>query len=221
MTRRSTGPARRGGARRAVPAAAALGCVARAAPVVALALALTLLSALAGPPPRAAAHGELLASDPDNLSQVARPPRQVRLTFFDAVDPQRAVVTLSVDGSVPRELVSRIEGSDVVAPVEVSPSGYNQQWYVGYRVDAYDGHPVTGVLSFVVNPDPSSPATPIPADAGATAAQPPSTAGPDSLRRRDGTRPFDLPPAVPVAVILLAVVGSVVVAARNRRRDPS
>lgn len=184
----------------------------------ALAVVLAVLGALAGPLPEAAAHPELLASDPDDLSQVARPPRQIRLTFFDAVEPRQATVTLSVEGSAPRRLASRIKGAEVFATVDVSPSGYNQQWYVAYEVVAYDGHPVTDVLSFVVAPDPSSPATPVPADASTTATQSPSTTGGRDLSRRDGTRPLDLPPAIPVAVVALAVAGSAALAARSRRR---
>lgn len=194
----------------------------RLALAVVVPLVATVVGAWVGLVPAATAHPELLASDPDNLTVVARPPKLIRLTYFDAVEPQRATVTLSVDGSPARELHSRIRGSEVLATVGSVPAGTNQQWVVAYEVIAYDGHTVADALSFVVAPDPDAPATPIPVGSAASAfdqprlARDPVKGGPSG---RDGSRPDVLSLLwVPAALVGLAIVGPAVVSARNRKR---
>jgi methionine-rich copper-binding protein CopC len=188
-------------------------------------LALALFSGWLGLLPQAVAHPELLASYPDDGSALAKAPQEIRLTFFDAVEPQLATVTLSVNGSPPRQLTSRLEGPEVLVTVDGVPAGENQHWYVTYEVVAYDGHPVAGTLSFMVAPGPSfsavqpsveesssstSPSAPAPARSPASDADPGST----------GSRTFNpLLVIVPIAVIGLAMAGPAMVTARNRRRS--
>lgn len=128
-----------------------------------------LAAAMAAEPTKAAAHSDLTASSPTAGSSGA-PPEAVVLTFSDEVEPTFARVTLAVDGAKPVTLPSKVTGSEVRAtPTEIDRNDAQQEWKVAYRVVSGDGHPITGTLSFTVEPatNTQESATQEPADQGA------------------------------------------------------
>ncbi|OLF12584.1 copper resistance CopC family protein [Actinophytocola xanthii] len=120
-------------------------------------LATTLLSTLtlvltATP---AAAHAELIASDPAQDASVATAPAQVRLTFSEPVSPAPNVVEISGPGGARWTVGSpAVAGAEVTVPVQASgPAG---AYTLVYRVISSDGDAVSGTIRFAL----TTPATP-------------------------------------------------------------
>jgi methionine-rich copper-binding protein CopC len=129
-----------------------------------LAAALGCASAvlLAAPTSPAAAHTDLVSSDPSSSAVVEGQPQRVRLTFSETIDPSLSAATLRVEGQAPVTLVLE-EGdgaTDLVAAVPPNVgerpdassqrAGSTARWQVGYRVVSRDGHPVAGDVTFSV-----------------------------------------------------------------------
>jgi copper transport protein len=114
-----------------------------AAVVVALAL-----------PAAAWAHAALLRTVPSASGTVNTPPKEVRLTYTEAVEPRFAIVSVTdsaghqqTAGS-PRR--SATDADTLVLPLKKLPEG----WYLVYwRVISVDGHPVRGAFTFAVGPN--------------------------------------------------------------------
>lgn len=117
------------------------------------------------PAPPAAAHTDLVGSDPAADSTLREAPDQVTLRFNEPMEPRLAKVALTTPdqdaaelpvtaGSEPTTLVADIPGEGMAGGA----------WDVAYRVTSADGHPVQGTLSFTVRP-PANAATEDPADA--------------------------------------------------------
>lgn len=120
--------------------------------------------------PAAAAHDDLVSSDPAAGSTVAVLPDQVTLTFSGAVlaEPGTAVVAV-VDaiGSPLQAGEPVVAGPVVTQPLAGAVSGpMSVQW----RVVSADGHPISGAFGFVVTAPTSSPSS--------TTAPSSATAGP-------------------------------------------
>lgn len=159
-------------------------------PVAALALAV-----LAGP---AAAHGDIQATDPEELARVRRAPGSVAITFTEAPTAQ---AVLNVRDGCRRDVTQGIEVTDATATARVAV-GQPGRWRVSYRViSALDGHETKGFYTFTV--------------AGrkdCTPDEPPATGTPDG----GGTRAVETPngddvtgsspPVVPIAFGALAVI---------------
>jgi copper transport protein len=105
--------------------------------------------------PSAWAHAALLRTVPVASGVVNTPPRQVALTYSEAVEPRFAVI--SVTDARGRQ--------QVIGAPRRSPSNVNtllvplrpvaQGWYLVYwRVISVDGHPVRGAFTFAVGPNP-------------------------------------------------------------------
>ena len=119
--------------------------------VVALA---ALVAALAAPA-SAFAHAALLHTSPSASVTVNVPPKEVQLTYSEAVEPRFAVVSVTdpnatqqTDGSPAR---SPTDPNTLVVPLKK----LNEGWYLVYwRVISADGHPVRGAFTFAVGPNP-------------------------------------------------------------------
>jgi len=106
-------------------------------------------------PAAAYAHAALLHTVPQASGTVNTPPKEVALTYSEAVEPRFAIVSVT-DASANRE---------TTGPPRRSPSDPNtllvplkhldQGWYLVYwRVISVDGHPVRGAFTFAVGPNP-------------------------------------------------------------------
>ncbi|MHB1096024.1 MAG: copper resistance CopC family protein [Gemmatimonadaceae bacterium] len=126
----------------------------------AMRLGLALLFALALPIRTASAHPRLLRAAPAPESRLSITPREITLTFHEAVsvglcrltllDAARQTVTLDSLRVAPgdaRTLTTKIHGM-------LRPGRYTVKWQAG----GADGHPVRGEYNFVVEADPVRPA---------------------------------------------------------------
>lgn len=113
-------------------------------------LLLTMFGAAA---PSAWAHNELTASNPVDGSVMAAAPGRLELTFAQAIDPKFASVAvtagttdLTVDLAVAEKQVTVVLGD---LPDQFDRTGV---WKLGYRMISTDGHPVSGLIQFSVDP---------------------------------------------------------------------
>jgi len=123
-------------------------------------LGLMLLFALALPTGRASAHPRLLRAVPVPESRLATAPREITLTFHEAVviglcrltllDATRHVVSLDSTRAAMRD--AKTVTAKILGPMR--PGRYTVKWQVG----GADGHPVRGEFSFVVDAGPVRPA---------------------------------------------------------------
>jgi copper transport protein len=121
--------------------------VKRVALIVAVAGALAL-------PATAWAHAALLHTVPQASGTVNTPPRQVALTYSEAVEPRFAIVSVTnAAGKQETTASPRRSPSDpdtLLVPLRVIPEG----WYLVYwRAISVDGHPVRGAFTFAVGPN--------------------------------------------------------------------
>ncbi|MFC4852096.1 copper resistance CopC family protein [Actinophytocola glycyrrhizae] len=106
----------------------------------------------------AAAHAELIGSDPAKGATLAAPPQQVELTFNQPVTLGAKPVTVTgPDGTSWTVGTPSVAGPVVTAPVTASgPAGtYN----LVYEVVSQDGDEVTGAVTFTVTAVANPPAT--------------------------------------------------------------
>jgi copper transport protein len=119
--------------------------------LVALAVALALAAAAWG-------HATLLATQPQSSGTLAQPPKEVRLTYSERIEPRFAVISVTdADGN------QQIAGSParaagdpntILVPLHRIPQGWYLVWW---RVISADGHPVRGAFTFAVGPSPGPP----------------------------------------------------------------
>jgi copper transport protein len=113
----------------------------------------TLVVALATPA-AAWAHAALLRTDPQASVTLNAAPKQIALTYSEAVEPRFAIVSVTdangrqlVDGP-PRRSSSNVD--TLLIPVKPAPEG----WYLVYwRVISVDGHPVRGAFTYAIGPN--------------------------------------------------------------------
>lgn len=106
-----------------------------------------VVAAVLGAAAPAAAHAELVGTDPSSGAVLESSPAAIVLTFSEPVEVQPGGIRVFDargdrvdDGGVERD------GSDVVLPVDLDDGGY----VVTYRVVSTDGHPIGGGLTFRV-----------------------------------------------------------------------
>ncbi len=119
---------------------------------------LALIGAVAGAlvlPATAWAHAALLRTVPEASVTVNTPPRQVALTYSEAVEPRFAIVSVTDAGGAqetagsPRR--SPTDPDTLLVPLKPVVEG----WYLVYwRAISVDGHPVRGAFTFAVGPNP-------------------------------------------------------------------
>jgi copper transport protein len=118
----------------------------------ALAVAAVVIVAL---PQAASAHAVLVRTSPLASKEVDVPPKEVTLTYSEAVEPRFAVVTVT-DAKGRRESAgpprrSAADPEELEVPLERLARG----WHLVYwRVVSVDGHPVRGAFTFAVGPNP-------------------------------------------------------------------
>lgn len=119
---------------------------------------LCLLAVVAGAlvvPALAFAHAALLRTVPQASGTVNTPPRQVELTFSEAVEPRFAVVSVT-DATAHQETAGPPARSSSNADTLIVPLKRNlpEGWYLVYwRVISVDGHPVRGAFTFAIGPN--------------------------------------------------------------------
>jgi copper transport protein len=121
------------------------GAVALAATVVALAA-----------PASAFAHAYLIRTIPSASVTVNHPPKEVDMTFDEAVEPRFATVSVT-NPNADQEATAPPHRSPTNADTLVTPLKPNlaEGWYLVYwRAISADGHPVRGAFLFAVGPNP-------------------------------------------------------------------
>lgn len=108
----------------------------------------------------AAAHNDLIASDPPDGASLAVGPARVRLTFDLPVQAGFTTVTVTgPDGNQWQAGGPAEDGAVVSAPVR--PLGPAGEYTIGYQVLGTDSHPVRGAVRFVLTtPGTGTPAQP-------------------------------------------------------------
>lgn len=196
---------------------------------------LVVLVALLAPATPAAAHNQLVESDPAPKARLTTPPEAVTLVFLQSLDPEHTtVVVTDADESQVEAGEPVIDGGEV--SVDLPPDLPDGEYTVAYRVLSNDGHPVQGSYTFTVatgrapSPEPGEsaaadlPATDPPATArpaaDAVATDQPATAG-DVERaagERDGGSPTGPLVAVAAGAAAMLAVGAFL---WRRRRRPA
>jgi methionine-rich copper-binding protein CopC len=119
--------------------------------------ALGLVLALMSTTP-AAAHSDLISSDPSDGETLGEAPQSVRLWFEKEIDFFES--TVAVFDSNERQVDlgdSSVNPDDrhelrVSLPTELNPGEYSVRWAV---VDDLDGHPIEGEYSFIIEGPPT------------------------------------------------------------------
>lgn len=117
-----------------------------------LAVALLTLVGSAALPVTAAAHAELVDSEPADGAVLDAPPRQVVLTFDDELDPDssRFAVTDAGGGVVGEgEVDLQVADRNVLRGDVVTEAGAS--YTVSWTITGSDGHPIEGTLAFSVD----------------------------------------------------------------------
>ena len=141
-------------------------------------LAATLVAAAVGlaVPGLASAHAYLIKTTPAASGVLNSPPRQVALTYDEAVEPRFAIISVT-DTSGTQETTGPVQRSaaDPDTLVVGVRAGLPEGWYLIYwRAISVDGHPVQGAFTYAIGPNPGpAPRFAIPSIAGsAKSAQP-------------------------------------------------
>jgi copper transport protein len=115
-------------------------------------------------PGAAWAHAALLRTVPVASATVNAPPREVALTYDEAVEPRFAIVSVT-DASGRQETTGPPRRSPTNPDTLLIPvKGVAEGWYLVYwRAISVDGHPVRGAFTFAVGPNPGpAPQFPVP-----------------------------------------------------------
>ena len=131
-------------------------------------------------PSVASAHAYLIRTSPTASGVLNAAPRQVSLTYDEAVEPRFAIISVTnVDGHQETSGPVRRSAADpdtLVVPVR---PGLPEGWYLIYwRAISVDGHPVQGAFTYAIGPDPGPGA---------------EVRGSEHLRRGDRAQPADRP----------------------------
>lgn len=183
--------------------------------VMALMLAVGL--ALLGAAP-AAAHSELISSNPEAGQALDYAPIGVKLVFNQDINESFATVSVVGPGNEQwAQGETAVDGPTVTVSVrDGAPIG---RYTVGYRVTSADGHPITGSYDFTVTSlDPvDAPSSTAPTDAAGAAATPTTTAAPAYDPRDPAASEGEREPKQDTAVLLstlgVAVLGLGAIAA--------
>ena len=127
-------------------------------------------------PGLASAHAYLIKTTPAPSGVLDTPPRQVALTYDEAVEPRFAIISVTGTSGT-QETTGPVRRSPANPDTLIVPLRRDlaQGWYLIYwRAISVDGHPVQGAFTYAVGPNPGpAPRFAIPSIAGsATSAQP-------------------------------------------------
>ena len=106
-------------------------------------------------PAAASAHAVLLRTVPQASGTVNSAPREIALTFSEAVEPRFAIVSVT-DAAAHQQTAgpprrSAADADTLVVPLKKLGEGWYLVWW---RVISADGHPVRGAFTFAVGPNP-------------------------------------------------------------------
>ncbi|GAA5123705.1 hypothetical protein GCM10023339_44050 [Alloalcanivorax gelatiniphagus] len=166
------------------------------------AVAVVLATALLGwaPVPPAAAHGELLFSDPSEGGLLGALPSRAFLTFTDPITEIHEVTVTGPDGSVTHGAPTSV-GPEVRQTLWAGPDG---AYTLTYHVVSADGHEISGQVGFEVG-----------SGAAATADQ---SAARDAAPAGSGGGVLGA--TLPVALVLLAGGAALMLVRRRRTAGP-
>ncbi len=129
----------------------------------------------------AAAHDELIGSDPPEGATVASSPARVQLLFDLPVRPGFSTVTVTGPNRTQWQAGAPAEDGATVSS-GVRPLGPAGEYTIAYQVLSEDGHPVRGAVRFTLaNPGPgvaaaqSQPGGPVSTSTGSTQTEAAST----------------------------------------------
>ncbi|MGH3886183.1 MAG: copper resistance CopC family protein [Pseudonocardiaceae bacterium] len=156
----------------------------------------------------AAAHNELIGSDPPDGAEVATGPARVSLTFDLPVQRGFSTVTVTGPGGIQWQAGAPAEAGAVVS-APVRPLGPAGQYTIAYQVLSADSHPVRGAVRFTLTTAGTGAVAALPPITDRSGITPPGTA----TQTRAGSNP-GWPWLVGAGVVLVA---GVAVALRVRR----
>nr|WP_228726254.1 copper resistance CopC family protein [Prauserella sediminis] len=179
----------------------------------AAALSLVTLVALLVTAAPAAAHNQLIESDPADGASLDEAPQQVTLTFDQPVqrgagEGVNQVAVTGPDGGSWAKGDVQIDGTTVTAPLH--PLGPAGEYVVGFRVLSADGHPVSEELRFTLTSHGPGDDTP---PGGQTTA--PSQAGADDARSSGEGESGGIPVWVWIVAAVVLLGAGVTVALRT------
>ncbi|MEO6858119.1 MAG: copper resistance protein CopC [Solirubrobacteraceae bacterium] len=123
---------------------------------------LTLIAALAGlvlvltMPAAASAHAYLVRTVPAASVVLNAPPRNIQLTYDEAVEPRFAIISVT-NAAGRQETTGPVQRSPANPDTLIVPVRPNlpEGWYLIYwRAISVDGHPVSGAYTYAVGPNP-------------------------------------------------------------------
>lgn len=173
----------------------------------------------------ASAHAEVTGSDPADGSTLASLPPRLTVEFSQALGAQFARAQVRAPDGRAVETEPRVQGRELVVPIDARPMDAGE-YAVDFRVTSEDGHPVSGSVTFAVEADAPTTATPQPGiETGPETAAEEAVAvtvtdgsdGPESgpLTPSESERPF----AIVLAFLATAAV-AVLAIVRLRRGGP-
>ena len=116
-------------------------------------------------PASAGAHAYLIKTVPAASGVLETPPRQVALTYDEAVEPRFAIISVT-DAAGKQQTTGPVTRSPADPDTLTVPLRPNlpEGWYLIYwRAISVDGHPVQGAFTYAVGPNPGpAPQFPIP-----------------------------------------------------------
>jgi methionine-rich copper-binding protein CopC len=118
-------------------------------------VALAAVVAALAVPAAAWAHAALLRAVPSPSQTLNTPPKQLALTYSEAVEPRFAIVSVT-DAAGHQQTAGPPTRSPANIDTLVVPlKQLGEGWYlVWWRVISEDGHPVRGAYTFAVGPNP-------------------------------------------------------------------
>lgn len=166
----------------------------------------------------AAAHDQLVTTDPADGTTVQALPAQITLTFNEDVLPDAGATIVDVTdaaGATVAQGAPAVAGATVTQQLS-SPADPNGAYSVAWKVVSSDGHPVSGTFSFTVSGAPVTTPTPT----ATPTATPSPTATPAPPAQADGGVPAWVWAIVGVVVVALlgALVGVLVTRSRAASR---
>ena len=176
----------------------------------------------------AAAHADLVSSDPVDGAVLQSAPTAITLTFSDPLFVDGVQMSLvTADGTVvPSEAPVVADASvSMKWPATAGPGSYE----VGYRVVSADGHPVSGSVSFTVQGAETSDSATIAAPSSeAISTDEPSSDAPSSMEpsteTANGVNATNDSPPMSMLVLGVAILAAAAVAIAGaiafRRRQP-
>lgn len=113
-------------------------------------LSAAILALAGGVSASAFAHAKLQSSDPQAGSTLARPPRQIRLKFNEALEPAFSKIELTGprDSAIP--VAAAVDKADATVMTAALPPLSAGAYRIRWSVMTHDGHKTKGEVTFTV-----------------------------------------------------------------------